>query len=501
MQSLSDNRFSLQNAIFLLTLTCIGIGVSAAAWLIWGLPSGWAVFGFLALLLPFILAIAKDMRRFVMWWMLFLIPLGVDYKFFYQRSIAGHDGIALGTTEILLSILLVQWLIRAVRERHESQMKLFPAIALPTISLIAMCVVSMLAAENVALSLFDTIVYIKMLIFFLYLANNIRSEQDLTIVLTALFLGLFLESVIMMLQNYLGTDLGLVGTEETSRFVQYRTGAHVYLRAGGTVGNVNGFARYLGFILPVASVLMLTTRKRSILTLAFLSSLGGLVALILTQSRSVWGPYALGMGLALVYIISRGLITMRTLKRITIAAVLVAAVMVIYGDLVYTRLTSDDGGSAKTRLTTAKVALRIFEDHPVIGIGANNYDSYIRKYWVADDLFTKIAVVHNNYLLMLAELGVLGFAVFMWLHVAFWRRTQRAMNCRVKYFREVAVGIFASLICYLLAALADGYKSSPTLMYMFWALMAIIEALIYMDENYKEQAFELLLNERQNYDV
>ncbi len=501
MQSLSENRFSLHQAIFILTLTCVGIGVSAAAWYIWGLPREWAVFGFLALLMPFVLFTVKDMRRFVMWWMIFLIPLGADYKFFYQRSISGHDGVALGTTEIFLMILVLQWLIRAVRDRHQTRIKAFPAIALPTLALAAMCVLSMVNAKNVALSLFDTIVYIKMLIFFLFLANNIRNQEDLTIVLNALFLGLFIESLIMMLQFYRGSSLGLIGTEEMSSFVQYKSEARIFLRPGGTVGNVNGFARYLGFILPIASVMMLTTRNRRVLLLGFLASLAGLVALILTQSRSVWGAYGIGMVLALAFVVTRQLVTMRTLKRISIAALMVAALAVIYGDFIYSRLTSDDHGSAKARLTTAEVALRIIEDHPIIGVGANNYDSYLRSYWLVEDPFTRIAVVHNNYLLIMAEIGIVGFAAFAWLLIALWVRTQRAMTCRVKYFREVAVGIFASLVCFLLASLADGYKSSLTLMYLFWTLAAIIEALIHMDETYREQAFGMLLDTGKNYDV
>lgn len=483
---LHEERSALQQFIVLLLLGGIAVGVSAAAWSIWGLPRGWALFGFIGLLLPFVLALVRDVRRFVMWWMLFLLPLGLDYKFFYERSIAGHSGIAVGTTEILLIILLIQWLISAVHRRNQERIRWFPAVALPTLALIVTGSLSMLAARNISLSLFDLFMYLKMLIFFLYLANNIREQRDVTLVLSALFLGLVMESGIMLAQYYSGSALGLVGTEELSNFVAYRRDARMVLRPGGTVGNVNGFARYLGFLLPVASVLMLTTRDRKLLGLSFVAALGGLVALILTQSRSVWGSYAVAMAAALLFILLRHLVTLRTIKRIGVAVALTMVLAFVYGESVYSRLTGDDHGSANSRITTARVAFDIIADHPLIGVGANNYDSYIRQYWRIEDPFTKVAVVHNNYLLILAETGFIGFAAFLWLLFALFVRILRAMKSRSKYFREVAVGLFASLITFLLASLADGYKSSLTLMYLFWTVAAITEALIRMEEEWQE---------------
>ncbi|HNW60097.1 MAG TPA: O-antigen ligase family protein [bacterium] len=494
--TLQEEKPFVQQVIALLALTALAVGVSAAAWFIWGLRAGWSMFAFIGLLMPFVLAMVKDVRRFVMWWLLFLIPLGLDYKFFYQRSISGHSGLAVGTTEILLCVLVVQWLISAVRERNQRRIYWFPAITLPTLALITMAGLSLLAARSITLGLFDIAMYVKMLIFFLFLANNLRDQQDVALALSALLLGLVMESGIMVAQYYTGSALGLVGTEELSNFVAYKRDAQMVLRPGGTVGNVNGFARYLGYILPVASILMLTTRERKMFLLSLLAGVGGLVALILTQSRSVWGAYLIAMLLALLFVLMRHLITLRTLKRMGAALLLIGGLVFFYGDTVYNRLTGDDHGSAKSRLTTARVALEIINDHPVIGVGVNNYDSYIRQYWHIEDPFTKIAVVHNNYLLILAEMGVIGFGAFLWLLAALLVRTVKAMQCRVKFFREVAVGLFASVVCFLLASLADGYKSSLTLMYLFWTIAAITEALIRLDEGWHEQTLEFLIQER-----
>jgi len=159
------------------------------------------------------------------------------------------------------------------------------------------------------------------------------------------------------------------------------------------------------------------------------------------------------------------------------------------------RLTAYDYGSAKARLTTAKVALKIINDHPYLGVGANNYDFYIRNYWSIEDVFTKIAVVHNYYLLMIAQLGIVGFISFLWLLIAFFTRIRAAMRSRVRYFRQIAVGVMASFICFLLAALMDGYQGM-VLLYIFWGLAAMVEAINGREEDYDDQIVELLSEKR-----
>lgn len=495
MQSLTVKRSHANQLILFLLLTCVAVGVSSAAWYIWKLEAKWAIFSFLALLFPFVLSMIKDLRRFLVWMMVFLLPLGIDYKFFYQRTHAGQPGFSLGTTEIILIILLVHWIVSSVRQKMTRKIKLYPAITLPTLALIAMHFVSMLAAKNPLLTLFDAIVYVKMLIFFLYLANNLHDQEDMSTITSALFFGLIIQSIFMMLQYYKGSPLGLVGTEELQNFMAFRREGVYVSRPGGTIGNVNGFARYLGFVLPMASIFMLTSNDRKNLPLAFIASIGGLVALIISQTRSVWGPFIVCMVFALIYIFTRNLLSMRVIKRILLGLVLFSVVLVVYRDVVYNRLTADDHGSAKARVTTAKVALDIISDHPIIGIGANNYDYYIRSYWVIEDVFTKIAIVHNYYLLMIAQLGIIGFGSFLWLLIALFIRMRTAMRSRVKYYRQIAVGIMASFICFLLAALADGYQGL-ILLYLFWGQAAMIEAINGREDDYDDQIVEMISEKR-----
>jgi len=495
MQSLTLNRSQANQFISTLAITTVAFVVAAIGWYLLRLDLKWTVFGFMGLMFPFVLALVKDVRRFLIWLMVFLLPLGLDYKFFYEKVHAGQQGISIGTTEIILFLLLIHWMISAARQKMTRRVQFYPAISLPTLALILMYLVSMIAAKNPMLSLFDAVALTKILLFFLYLANNLRDEEDIAILLSALFFGLIVQAGFMIMQYYRGAPLGLIGTDELQNFLAFRREGVSISRPGGTIGDVNSFARYLGFLLPIALVMLLTNQKRSKLPLVLFASLGGIIALIVSQTRSVWGPFMVCMFFAVVLIFTRRLLTMRVIKRLIFALLLFSAVLVVYRDVIYHRLTANDYGSANSRLTTAKVALDIIRDHPVIGIGANNYDYYIRDYWLIEDAFTKIAIVHNNYLLVAAQIGMIGFGAFIWLLVALFARIRRAMHSRVAYLRQIAVGIMASFILYSLSALADVYQRI-TLLFMFWTLAAIVEAINRLEKEYDERLQNQLLESR-----
>ena len=112
------------------------------------------------------------------------------------------------------------------------------------------------------------------------------------------------------------------------------------------------------------------------------------------------------------------------------------------------RVTSfNDGGNGRTELW--HVAWEITKDHPVNGVGLNNYTIqaplYVRKPGALRSvalIADKPHVVHNTYLQMLAEAGVIGLVLMLVL-------------ARIDYsrFREWRIGIYASMLGLILLVL------------------------------------------------
>ncbi len=73
----------------------------------------------------------------------------------------------------------------------------------------------------------------------------------------------------------------------------------------------------------------------------------------------------------------------------------------------------EEDASAMGRIRSWGVAVRMWADHPVTGVGPRNFTLLYRRYGPTDD----VHVAHNSYLQMLAETGLPGFLLFVSLLV------------------------------------------------------------------------------------
>lgn len=86
---------------------------------------------------------------------------------------------------------------------------------------------------------------------------------------------------------------------------------------------------------------------------------------------------------------------------------------------------------------------------PVLGVGPGNYHPYVYYHntlWFGTRTYT---TAHSNYVQMAAELGLAGFAVFLWVIVAAIRAGQRAIRGsprELKWLAVSATAIFASMV-------------------------------------------------------
>jgi putative inorganic carbon (HCO3(-)) transporter len=176
-------------------------------------------------------------------------------------------------------------------------------------------------------------------------------------------------------------------------------------------GDPNDVAFVLATTLPLTFWLL---RERGLRRVAVIAMLGMLsVAIVLTFSRGAL--VGLAAGLLWKLIVDR-----RQLKVIAGAAVLAAAVIgtVVYfaGNRVDTGLRAKEkvaGQNVSTRLQAWRLAAGFAADHPLLGIGPGEF----RNRWVAatDQLpeTPPLKVVHNAYLDIAAELGIVAALLFV----------------------------------------------------------------------------------------
>jgi O-antigen ligase len=176
-----------------------------------------------------------------------------------------------------------------------------------------------------------------------------------------------------------------------------------------------------------------------------------------------------------------------------VAAALVLLVTEIFGsNLILSRLTSNDQGSTNSRFTLAKAALDIFRDNPVVGVGLNNYALVSPRYDRADaaswNHFTPI--VHNVYLLIAAETGIIGLAAFVVflsiLMIQAWRIIAQAPNDTVWV---AGVGILGGLIAMGIHSMVDYvFLGSGLVFTQFWLLAGLTASLIQRIKDEKQNS-------------
>jgi O-antigen ligase len=187
---------------------------------------------------------------------------------------------------------------------------------------------------------------------------------------------------------------------------------------------------------------------------------GGLCALLAFSTRNKWerrllvltvGLAAIGVvasfarGAALAAALIAGLVWLRSPRKgLVVAIVVVCAVAVVatatmlYGEKYWAELatiaqgTEEATGEDRWEMWTA--GLVTFAHHPILGTGAKNWGVWAADFFKPGQLGGDYAVnprmlydksLHNSYVQVAAEHGIMGAIALVWMILDFWRRNMQ----------------------------------------------------------------------------
>jgi len=197
---------------------------------------------------------------------------------------------------------------------------------------------------------------------------------------------------------------------------------------------------YSGLILPFSLMFLLMwvhQRKWWQLGLGLLIS----TALLLTFTRSVW----LGWGVAMLVI----LIATRSKLRYYAYVLPALLLFVIFMPLpLFSRLVSTFDMSQSSnfdRLRMLEAGVEIIKDHPVLGVGPANVKEVYALYKKHDAPRPRPAHLHNNFVQLWAERGILGLLAYILLFGLFLRECARAWRGPNRMWAQIGVATAVSL--------------------------------------------------------
>jgi O-antigen ligase len=202
----------------------------------------------------------------------------------------------------------------------------------------------------------------------------------------------------------------------------YTIGSGGYNATSGRLAGVVDTDYFAAELIPailIACFMFTTTSSRRTRWLAVAVAGADLAAFALTQSRG--GIVGLAVGLVAAVVVAG-----RARARIVaLVLVLVAGSLAYYfGYRPSHVFDSGKGGGlngvSSGRLDLWRVAFRIFEGHPLGGVGLGNYQAVEPAYatqtlnlTIVRQIVTEHLVVHDTYLQMAAELGLVGLSILV----------------------------------------------------------------------------------------
>lgn len=296
------------------------------------------------------------------------------------------------------AIVAFSWVILAINRRSDVRLLPFdqPLFTYAVLLFVAWAAASVLWAPSpgVAAQYAGRLLLVVVLMFVTYSA--IRTTRDIRLVMWAFVLGAF------------GTIVyGIVtGISFADRFI-------------GAVANPNDLAAALVPAIVFAAVLAVTSRHWLGRTVAIVALATCLAGLLMTQSRGAFA--GLVVGLLAATVIAGALRPYAVVLCLIVAAASITYFFAFSSPLERTRLTNISAEGSSGRADEWRLALRVAADHPLHGVGLDNFRTAQTLYLVDDVSLFQIRTAlrreatHNVYLQVLAELGIVG--LLLWLGI------------------------------------------------------------------------------------
>ncbi len=379
---------------------------------------------------------------------------------------------AFPVAEVLLLLTVGAWALRSLHDWAQAQRQSpgeMLQITVPTLSLTDWGVMAYVVLGFVSLSwaqYFDPavtdlrVMIIEPALFYVVYRAVMREPQQVQHSMNALLVAALVASVIGLGMYVAGQNV--ITAEGNAR------------RLAGVYGSPNNMALFLGRVIPFALAFTLISTQRQQRLLAGASLGTSLLAFALTQS--VGGLFiGLPVAVAVVLLLSyrrRALVPLAGLVALGAASFAFLARFPRFGGVL--DFTS---GTNFRRLRVWQSGWRVVQDHPVTGLGLDQFLYAFRSYYILPDAWQEpdLSHPHNFILDFWTRLGVLGIMLFLGLQALFWRNIVRLYQRQQvpAWARAAAIGCAGAMANLLAHGLVDNSVFVNDLATIFLLLLAL----------------------------
>ncbi|MDQ3712111.1 MAG: O-antigen ligase family protein [Acidobacteriota bacterium] len=404
---------------------------------------------------------------------------------------------ALGASSLVAGSIAVCWLTDAWRNkdfRFNASALQIPLLALVLIGIIQLLplrpadypndLLSISAVRSLSLAPYLTrLAIVQLIVCFVFFAAALTFINDYSrlrkVVLTIIIFGSVmafygilqdlanLEAIYnLRLTNQANPFASFVNRHHFAGFMEMTIGVTLGLLFGkATENNKRIFLMIAVVIMGIA--LILTNSRGGMLSLLGVITFVVAANLIRKPTSEVNSPIAGGKNYLRNFAFIGG--------GLAIILVLFGTVLLLGGDESLLRGIGlqDQADISSGRIHFWQIALRIFFDHPILGAGLDAFGVAFTRYDTWSGMY-RVEQAHNDYLQILADAGILGFAcVAAFIYLLFKKGLRTIRESSDHFRRSAAVGALAGCFGILIHSFFDFPLRTPSNAFFFFTLTAL----------------------------
>jgi len=404
--------------------------------------------------------------------------LGLVVVFFLALAVAvrpllpGHRFEGNLWVAMCVFVAAMAWLVRMAMERRLRLVR--TGLGLPLLVLLALASISAARSPHPAASVAVLVEWFCYAGLFFVVVNAVAGGLGEGFLLRVLWASAFAVALYGLFQQFI--DLPLLTRqiqEDAARtMIELRMSprhlgdlmARAHGRVFATFLVANSFAGFLALVIPgfagyALDRLRSGDRSRAFLVAAALWLATALACLLLTFSKGGWMAFAVG-AVAFCMMLGRDVLRRqaRLLGGIAAGLAAVAGLFLLTG-VIPIQIFRDALPSLGVRMGYWRAAGGMAADHLVGGVGLGAFGSYYSQYRAPMARLAQSA--HNDYLQVLAELGVFGLGAFVWVWVAWALAARKPAPAPEAPRRQppafpFRVGVAAGIVALLLTTVVMG---------------------------------------------
>jgi O-antigen ligase len=336
---------------------------------------------------------------------------------------------------------------------------------------------SVVFSFSITYSTLELVRELKLVVLYLWLRNFFYLDGAKSTFFFCVVVAILIQALLCLNQFVSGVSVGFLSSSETD----LNKIAGGISRLVGSFGHPGILAQFLNITLISLLIRWLGAKNEKITGLYLCVFLIGMLVLLSTYSRTAMVVEAF-LIIVVVLFSSKSIgLNISISRRSSLYFFLFSAVLLLiafFGDQVVSRFEDAPSESSNVRLVLADISLAMIVDNPFVGVGLNNFSFVMSEYDTTGLSYTRRDPVHNIYLLVASEVGVLGLIVFLLKIGVFLKVGIKLLKSDVSILSKQ---ILFSAVCGLLAIMLSGMVGwswrLDSIHSLYWIILSIIGAV------------------------